>query len=219
MKRIKLFLFAPAIAAAIFASKVFADEKLPYQQDFEKAEVGKVPEDFMVLDGGFAVKEENGSKFLELPGAPLDSFAVQFGPAETDNLSVTACITGSAKGRRFPVFGVGLNGVAGYKLQVSSAKNAIELFKDQDLKASAAYDWKSGVSINLRLQLRNTGQGAWKIEGKVWPKAGAEPEKWMIAADEKEQPQPGRPSVFGSPFAGTPIRFDDLKVERGKPER
>jgi len=204
------------LACCLASFPLFAEDKLPYQQDFEKAEVGKVPADFLVLDGGFVVKEGHGNKFLELPGAPLETFAVQFGPAETDNLSVSAFINGSAKGRRFPVFGVGLNGVAGYKLQVSPAKKALEIYKDQDLKATIAYDWKSGAWLNLRLQVKNAGSGAWKIEGKVWPKGGAEPSAWMISVDEKEPPQPGRASVYGSPFAGTPIQFDDFKVERSR---
>src|SRR6266849_6762105 len=46
-----------------------------YQNDFEQAEVGKAPDDFLILEGGFAVKLEAGNKFLELPAAPLDSFA------------------------------------------------------------------------------------------------------------------------------------------------
>ena len=31
-----------------------------YQNDFEKTEVGEVPDDFLVLDGGFEVKAEDG---------------------------------------------------------------------------------------------------------------------------------------------------------------
>ena len=56
-----------------------AQTKSLYENNFEKAEVGKVPEDFLVLDGAFVVKEETDNRFLELPGAPLDSFALQFG--------------------------------------------------------------------------------------------------------------------------------------------
>jgi len=189
-------------------------QKLPYQQDFEKEEAGKIPSDFLVLDGAFAVKEENGNKFLELPGAPLDTFAVQFGPAEADNISVSASMCGTAKGRRFPVFGVGLNGVAGYRLQVSPAKNMVELFKDQALKASTSFDWKSGSWLSLRLQVRRGPEGIWKIEGKAWLKGSPEPPQWIISAEEKEPPQPGRASIFGSPFSGTPIQFDDFVVER-----
>src|SRR6266403_4002293 len=122
--------------ACSFACGAFAQTVTLYENHFETNEIGKTPAELLVLDGGFAVRAEHGNKLLELPGSPLDSFAVQFGPAEAENVCVTAAINGIAKGRRFPVFGVGLNGVAGYKLQVSPAKKALELYKDQDLKAT-----------------------------------------------------------------------------------
>src|SRR5258706_142291 len=101
---------------------VFAETKTLYENNFEKAEVGQVPSDFLVLDGAFVVKEESGNKFLELPGTPLDSFAVQFGPVQTENVAVSARINGIARGRRYPTFGVGINGAAGYRLQIAPAK-------------------------------------------------------------------------------------------------
>src|SRR5882672_4849888 len=88
-----------------------------YSNNFEKAEAGKLPEELMVLGGEFAVKSEGTNQFLELPGAPLDSFAVQFGPGEKENVAVSARIFGTVKGRRTPSFGVGLGGVSGFKLQ------------------------------------------------------------------------------------------------------
>src|SRR5437867_11852347 len=71
-----------------------------YENNFEKADLDKVPDDFLVLDGQFAVKEEGGNKFLELPGAPLDAFGVLFGPTETQGLAVSARIFGPSKRRR-----------------------------------------------------------------------------------------------------------------------
>ncbi len=190
----------------------FGQGKTLYRNDFEKTEVGQVPPDFLVLDGAFGVKEENGNRLLELPGAPVDSFGVQFGPAETDNIALSARIKSTAKGRRFPSFGVGLNGVAGYKLQLSPAKKMLELYKDQELKQSLPYDWKSGQWTQFRLQVRKLKEGQWKIEGKVWVEGSPEPKEWMVTATEAEAPASGRASVFGSPFSGTPIQFDDLVV-------
>src|SRR4051812_44328057 len=73
-----------------FAPAAWAQSSSPgllhYEKHFDKADVGKVPEDFLVLDGGFVVKEEDSNRFLELPGAPLDSYAVQFGPSATSNV-------------------------------------------------------------------------------------------------------------------------------------
>jgi hypothetical protein len=183
-----------------------------YENNFEKAELGKVPSDFLVLDGAFTVKEENGNKFLELPGAPLDTFAVQFGPAAAGDVAVSVRIRSTAKGRRYPSFGVGLGGVAGYKLQVSPAKKQLELYKDQDLKNSVPYDWKSGEWTRLRLQARKLKEGQWKIDGRAWSEGAPEPKHWLITAEEQQAPSTGRASVFGSPFSGTPIQFDDLAV-------
>src|SRR6266478_5339682 len=111
-----------ALSLLFVAAFAFAEEpKKLYENNFEKADLEKVPEDFLVLDGGFAVKEEAGNKFLELPGAPLDTFGALFGPTEKSSLAVSARIKGTSKGRRYPTFGVVLNGQGGYRSQVSPA--------------------------------------------------------------------------------------------------
>ena len=186
-----------------------------YTNDFEMAETGSLPDDLMVLGGEFVVRADGRNKVLELPGAPLDSFGVQFGPTEKENIAVSARIFGTARGRREPTFGVGLGGVSGWKLQVAPGKKAIELLKDLESKVSSPFDWKTGEWTQLRLQIRKIKDGAWKIEGRVW-QGGNEPKDWMISFDEKEEPVPGRSSVLGSPFAGTPLWFDDLRVERSE---
>jgi hypothetical protein len=183
-----------------------------YTNDFAKTVVGSVPEDLMVLGGEFTVRSDGSNQFLELPGAPLDSFAVQFGPAVQDAVAVGAQIFGTSKGRRAPTFGVGLGGVSGWKLQVSPGKKAVELLKDQEIKATVAYDWKSGTWTQLRLEIRKVKNGEWKVEGKVWPASETEPTATLISFTETEEPVSGKASILGSPFAGTPIWFDDLRV-------
>jgi predicted secreted protein len=198
-----------------FACAAFAEVAVKplYENSFEQAEADKVPDDLMVLGGEFVVKVDGTNNVLELPGAPLDSFAVQFGPAEKENVAVSARILGTSKGRRAPTFGVGLGGVSGWKLQVSPGKKALELMRDAEVKATMAFDWKSGEWTQLRLQIRAIKSGEWKIEGKAW-QAGSEPKEWTISADEKEEPVSGKASVLGSPFAGTPIWFDGLRVDQ-----
>src|SRR5437016_4469588 len=133
---------------------------------------------------------------MELPGAPLDSFAVQFGPAEASDISVSARIRSTAKGRRFSTFGVGLNGVAGFRLQVSPAKKQLELYRDQELKTSVPFEWKSGEWTNLRLQIRETKAREWKVEGKAWTQGATEPGKWDVTLEEKQRAPDDRASVF-----------------------
>ena len=191
-----------------------AAEKPLYENNFEKGEAGKLPEDFMVIGGEFTVVADGTNKVLELPGAPLDSFGLQFGPTESAEVAVSARILGTTKGRRAPTFGVGLGGVGGFKLQMSPGKKALELLKDQEVKASVEFDWKSGTWTQFRLQVRKLKEGEWKVDGKTWPQDSAEPKEWSISFVEKEEPVAGKASVLGSPFAGTPIWFDDLAVQK-----
>ena len=209
------------IAANLSRDKAAASNTEPvrppsvlYENNFEKADAGKLPDEFMALAGDFVVKRDGTNQVLELPGSPLDSFAMQFGPTETADVAVAARILGTAKGRRTPAFGVGLGGVAGYKLQVSPGKKSLELLKDQEVKISAAFDWQSGGWTQLHLQIRKVKAGEWRIEGKAWAQGNVEPGEWSVAFDEKEEPVAGRASVLGNPFAGTAIWFDDLRVER-----
>ncbi len=189
-----------------------APPKVVYENNFEKAEPPAVPDDLMVMEGGFAVVAEGGNKFLELPGAPLETFGVLFGPTETNGISATARVFGTGKGRRFPTFAVGLNGVGGYKLQISPAKKLIELYRGDEVLASAPFQWESGAWTFLRLQSRKLNEGL-SVQGRAWKEGSPEPKDWLISHMDKTEPPAGRASIWGAPYAGTPIRFDDLKVQ------
>src|SRR5207249_693959 len=108
------------------ATLAFAQGAKPlYENNFEKANVGSIPEDF-IADGNFAVKQDGANKFLVLPGAPLESFWAMYGPNENENILVTARVFGTSKGRRSPTFGLGIGGQGGYRLQVAPAKKVVE---------------------------------------------------------------------------------------------
>ncbi|HUD49160.1 MAG TPA: hypothetical protein VMR33_20190 [Candidatus Baltobacteraceae bacterium] len=185
-------------------------EKTLYENNFEKAALDQAPDDFLVLDGDFAVKQGDGNKFLELPGAPLDTFGVLFGPTTNAGVCVSARIYGTGKGRRYPSFGVGLNGPSGYKLKVSPAKGALEIYKGDESVTNVPFAWKSGSWTMFKLEIRPVSDQLWKVEGKAWPQTESEPADWMIGLEEKAAPHPGRASLWGAPLSGTPIRFDDL---------
>ena len=119
-----------ALALPLFAR----GEAAVYANDFESSEAGKAPKDFLVIAGAFAVRQDGAKKFLELPGSPLDTFGTLFGPAKMEGLSVTAKFFGTKTGRKFPAFGLSLNGAGGYRLQVSAAKKQLEIFKGDEVK-------------------------------------------------------------------------------------
>jgi hypothetical protein len=208
MKRLLLAIilgFSTAIIAA-------ADPTPVYSQDFSKSDVGSLPDEFLVLDGQFAVREDGGNRFLELPGAPLESYGFLFGPSQQSGFLVAARIQTTKQGRKFSTFGVGLSGASGYRLQVTPAKKAVELFKADSVIATAPFDWKSGEWTELRLSVRKIKDGEYKVEGKAWIGGTEEPKESLVTISQTELPPAGKSGAWGMPFAGNPIRFDDLRV-------
>jgi hypothetical protein len=199
----KFFIWLTAVICLTCISAMAA-APVVYTNNFQQEKIGSVPEGLLVLEGAFSVQEEGSNKFLELPGAPLETFGVLFGPPGKENRFVSARIFGTAKGRRGPTFGVGLSGAGGYKLQVAPSKKLIEFLKGDELKLAAPFDWKPGQWTRILLAVEQKGKG-WTVTGKA-------PAAPMIAFEEREEPLSGMASIWGNPFAGTPIRFDDLSV-------
>ena len=191
----------------------FAEGEEAYTVDFEKIEEGEVPADFLVLEGEFAVKETEGNRVLELPGQPLGTFTCLMGPAKTENVSIEARFKCERKKRRRPVFAVGLSGISGYRLEVNPARRALELYREEVVEASVPYRWKTGSWTHLKLQVLKSDSKSWKIEGKAWTENEEEPEDWAVSYQDGEEPLSGRPSIWGIPYSGKPIYFDDIKVE------
>ena len=203
------------IIAAILAltgSAQASDEKALFKSNFEVASVDSVPEELMVLGGGFSVKEIDGNKLLELPGDPLEDFGALFGPTEPDGIAVRARVYSESSKRLAPRFGVGLNGVAGYRLLVTPGQNRLQLLRDQEALASAPFEWKSSTWTSLHLQVRKMSEGNWVIEGRAWADGTSEPKEWSISFEVSETPPAGKASIWGAPYSGKPILFDDLSV-------
>ena len=210
---IRIKQMASALVIGLTALTTHAADSL-YQTNFEKTEIGEVPNEFLVLDGDFAVKQEGGNKYLELPGAPLDSFGFMFGPSARHGNEISARMFGTKKGRRYPVFGIALNGVSGYRLQVAPAKRAIELLKGSAVVAKVPFRWGGGEWLRLALWVEQTGDTEWTVSGKVWVDGKAAPAKPTITHKETKEPRNGKPSIWGSPYSGTPIRYDDIVVKK-----
>lgn len=197
-------MLALAAATALAAEPVFSE-------NFQSAAADQAPEGMMVVAGDFLVKEEAGNRFLELPGEPLDTSGALFGPAAKGDQTLSARIFGTRSGRRFPAFGISLGGAGGYRLVLSAGKKALEIFKGDEAKTSVPIEWTAGSWTALRLQLRKTAGGA-VVEGKAWAAEGSEPAGWQIKFETSDPPPQGRAGIWGSPYSGTPIRFDDLHI-------
>jgi hypothetical protein len=205
-----IFIFMAIVA--LTGSAQTPANKVLFETDFESAKADSVPEELMVLAGQFSVRDVGGNRVLELPGNPLEDFGALFGPAESDGIAVRARIRSESTKRLAPRFGVGLCGVAGYRLLVAPGQNGLQLLKDQQVLASAPFDWKSGSWISLRLQVRKISEGKWIVEGRAWADGNPEPRDWLISFEVSEAPPAGKASIWGAPYSGKSILFDDLDV-------
>jgi hypothetical protein len=188
-----------------------------YSNDFSKLTPGKLPDDqFLALAGDFAVKDVDGNRLLELAGTPLDSFGLLFGPTpDAPTGSVSARVWGATTGKRTPEFGVGTNDAGGYKLWLMPRQRLVVIRKGDETVATAPYQtWKTQTWTRLLLQVSKAGDNVWRVRGKVWPDGSPEPTDWTISFDDKTEPTAGRASVWGNPYSGQPIRFDDLTLTK-----
>jgi hypothetical protein len=208
----KRVIFITVAIVALTASAQTPQEKVLFKSDFELASADSLPEELMVLAGHFSVKETDGNQALELPGTPVEDFGALFGPAELGGVAVRARIRSESTKRLAPRFGVGLSGASGYRLLVSPGQNALQLLKDQQVVASAPFEWKSDTWTLLHLQVRKVADDNWIIEGRAWMDGTTEPKDWPILFEASEAPPAGKASIWGAPYSGKPILFDDLSV-------
>jgi hypothetical protein len=202
-----LLLLLPLLAAGLRAP---AEDKPLYTQDFDALK--ELPEDIMQLNGEFTLVAEGTGKAMALTPNPLDTYNCLFGPPAKDGIAARARIQGASKGRQSPSFGIGLNGVSGYVLRLATAKGQIELVHDEAVLTSQPYAWKSGSWTRFLLQVRALTPTSWAVEGKIWPDGQAEPAAWTLATTIDKAPSPGRASLWGVPYGGKPLLFDDLVV-------
>lgn len=209
---IQPYLFT-CLALAAAASSGASGTEVLYTNDFESAVVGGVPAGFLVLTGDFAVRENAADgKYLELPGVPLESHGVVFGPSEGEGIELTARFFGTQQGRRQPSFGLGLCGVAGYHLILSPSRRLLVIQQNSETRAQSDFpNWQTGKWYLLKLQISSTGPESSRLAGKAWVVGTPEPE-WQIVLDVPQKPFPGQPSLWGIPYSGTPIRFDDVQL-------
>ena len=188
-----------------------------YSNDFSKVPPGKLPEgeEFLALAGEFVVKDVDGNRLIELAPTPLESFGLLFGPApEKPNYAVGARIWGATTGRRTPEFGVGSHDAGGYKLWLMPRQKLVAIRKGDQTLATAPYDaWRTATWTTFRLEVVPAGEGKWAVRGKVWAEKSDEPKDWTIRFDDTAEPPAGRASLWGNPYSGQPIRFDDLRVK------
>lgn len=209
---LSLFSFAALVASAS------AGDLKKFSFDCEAWAEGAPPADVYVVAGVINVKAQDGNKALEIGvGGELGQANAQVGTSAKGAASIEARVLATKMGRSFPTFGVGIYGNSGYRLMLAPAKKEIQIVKGDEntaavLKAGPA-EWTSGAWLKLKLESKMGDNKQWVLTGKVWPANAAEPKEATITVEDSGSKGQGKCSIVATPFSGTPIYFDDIKLE------
>ena len=204
-------------AHALGSVAAVAEEAAPVKVDFEEYEEGTEP-DLFVIEGTFKIATEDGNKVLQLEPLPLAESGVIFGKSLKGAASVTADVKASKLRRSSPRFGVGLHGISGYRLRVVPASGKLEVVKSEEVIHSVDYKWTSDQWLTLRLTIEAGAESKWVISGWVWQRGGEAPKEPAITFQSDERPGQGKASIWGTPYSGTPISYDNVVIENREAE-
>ena len=166
------------------------------------------------MDGAYAVSQEEDDKRLTLPGSPVGDFGLLFGPRVREkSLSLSFSFFATKKGRRLPALAAGLGGVRSYRFRLNAATKEILLFRHDLEIGKVAYQWESGAWHKVRFQAMPEAGENTRIRLKLWKRGEKEPDEWLLDQIDPSAFAGGKCALWAYPYSGTPIHFDDLKIE------
>ena len=204
---------APAIPEPAVSPASAPDPRLvPF--DFSDSKVGEEPEGGFVIDGSVLVIEgEAGARGLEIGAEPLVEAGAMIGDSARGGAMIAATVVAESKRRSHPRFGIGVHGISGYRIRVVPAQKVVELVFKEETVASVPLDWKAGQALRLELVVLpgENEEAPWSIEARAWYLDEERPEKpTFTREDDSGLKGQGKPSLWGSPYAGLPIRFTEI---------
>ena len=152
-----------------------------FEENFSSLEVGSEPENLFILDGAYAVSQEENDKRLTLPGSPVGDFGLLFGPrVRQKDLSLTFSFLATKQGRRYPSLAAGLGGVRSYRFRFNAATREILLLRQEEEIGKVAFQWESGVWWSVRFQAHPRSEQETRIRLKFWKRGEEEPAEWLV---------------------------------------
>lgn len=177
---------------------------------------GDPPREIFVIDGSIQIKDRKDGKVIEVSGAnPEVNAGAVLGPSGNGAAAIEARILASKARRSFPRFGIGVHGQTGFRLLVVPARRELHLVRGEAVIKTAGFEWKSGAPVTLRLAFSPAGAGKWTVSGKAWAADNPEPSGAQIIHEMTGPAPRGQCSIWATPYAGTPVEFDRIKVGVG----
>ncbi len=185
-----------------------------YQQDFEEVEVGSLPDDFFVLDGDFSVGMTGNGKCLVLPGNPIGEFGFLFGPRfDKKNVECAFSFWTKNLGRRFSSLECAIGGIRGFRLRLDGVAKSATFRCGDTILTEKCPDWNVETWTSLRFRASVSDENSNMVASfKLWEAKDYEPVRWLHLAAPTDPLPMGRCLLWGYPYAGTEILWDDLQI-------
>ncbi|MDG1326355.1 MAG: hypothetical protein P8P49_11360 [Opitutales bacterium] len=184
-----------------------------FSESFSNISTGEEPENMFILDGEFLVQRNEGNKVLELAGSPVGDFGFLFGSRIKDKaMELQFSFHSTRQGRRYPAIAAGIGGMRGYRFRWNASARKILLFRDEVLLVEKIISWESSTWWQIRFQVLPHLEGKNLIRLKLWQKGNQEPQDWFIEHEDQFSFKGGKCVLWGFPYAGNAIHFDDLNI-------
>lgn len=203
----------PIVLSLAFTAIAAAEETKTFSFDCEAWAEGAPPQEVFVVDGNIKIAAKDGGKAIVINPNPITDATAQLGDAANGSASIAVKVFASRKGRSMPRFGVSAHGMNGFRLMVNPARKTLELVKTDEVIKSVPFAWTTDTWTKLRLEVKKTGDAAWSIAGRAWPAKGEEPKEPLIQHTDTTLKGQGKSAIWGTPYAETPIYFDDIRIE------
>ena len=215
-----------ALAATAIPSPTAADEAAGLKSEtitFDDQEPGDLADEFFVIDGNFSVIEADGDgeegRLVRVAGEPLVDSGVLVGGSSNGPAAILAKVRAHRVGRSFPRAGVGLHGLAGHQLRLVPARREVEFaINEETVMAAPLENFASGEWYWLELRVDGNDEDGWTVTGHVWLDGEDKPEEPVLKRELETLRVTGRASLWGTPYSGREIDFDEVTVEWTQPE-
>lgn len=221
----------------IARARVRVAPKVPYEQDFSKIEVNRIPTGWINLAGKFAVvelpdKTKALKKLANNPNPLVARANAYITQPDASDYTISADMMGTEKdagtGKFLPDMGL-VN--CRYTLTLDGNKQLLMLrtweANKLDPKSdvggrvsrSMAFPWKPGQWLSFKLRVEQQGDKA-LVQGKVWERGKPEPSQWSLEFEDPCPNKQGAAALFGNSTGvptggggvGAEIFYQNLKV-------
>jgi len=183
---------------------------LPWNEDFESAELDSVPATWIAARGKYKVVEHDGRKVLvKMPRERGLLRTPLFMGGDFSNYTIEADVMGGQVKRRKTDVGL-IN--SGYTFDLLGNHQRLEIRSwtaDRRMAKAVDFPWEMGVWYRMKFEVRLDGDKG-LVRGKVWAGGQEEPEEWTLSAEDPFPVVSGSPGLTG--YSPTSVYYDNIKV-------